>query len=340
MSGRRPHRELGIRRDASGKIHAYVRVGGQWRFKRFPGRHVGGDGSPLAPRHSGLPAVGPAFQGHPGRRHRALPATDCRSASAGGRASPAVGMVGGAPRPPPARRHRAGRCTHRARGSAPNACGVDVQPRPPGALLAVPGARRAGCSESGAGCQALRESGSGSARALLRHGPPHPRGHVGSGQRHGQGEAARRRIGGEGPLPRPGLHRAAAQRVDALPAGALGSDDADTRRVHGEGRTHADDSAQCARGRSAGRSGSLGAIGTFSTSTVWRAFARAAARVGIRGVRPYDLRHSYGTALYRVAGGTRLVKPRVAGSNPAGRANSPGPFPCGERAFFIGIFLG
>ena len=35
---------------------------------------------------------------------------------------------------------------------------------------------------------------------------------------------------------------------------------------------------------------------------------RAAARLGIHGVRPYDLRHSYGTALYRVAGDTRLVK--------------------------------
>ena len=30
--------------------------------------------------------------------------------------------------------------------------------------------------------------------------------------------------------------------------------------------------------------------------------------MGINGVRPYDLRHSYGTALYRVAGDTRLVK--------------------------------
>ena len=32
----RPHREPGIRRDASGRIHAYVRVGGQLRFRRFP----------------------------------------------------------------------------------------------------------------------------------------------------------------------------------------------------------------------------------------------------------------------------------------------------------------
>lgn len=52
----------------------------------------------------------------------------------------------------------------------------------------------------------------------------------------------------------------------------------------------------------------VGAIGPFSTSTVRRAFVRAAARIGIHGVRPYDLRHSYGTALYRVAGDTRLVK--------------------------------
>ena len=52
----------------------------------------------------------------------------------------------------------------------------------------------------------------------------------------------------------------------------------------------------------------VGAIGPFSTSTVHRAFVRAAARIGIHGVRPYDLRHSYGTALYSVAGDTRLVK--------------------------------
>ena len=32
----RPHREPGIRRDARGRIQAYVRAGGQLRFKRFP----------------------------------------------------------------------------------------------------------------------------------------------------------------------------------------------------------------------------------------------------------------------------------------------------------------
>ena len=55
----------------------------------------------------------------------------------------------------------------------------------------------------------------------------------------------------------------------------------------------------------------LGALGPFSMSTVWRAFKRAAERMGLRGVRPYDLRHSYGTSLYRIAGDTRLVKART-----------------------------
>ena len=52
----------------------------------------------------------------------------------------------------------------------------------------------------------------------------------------------------------------------------------------------------------------VGTIGPFSTSTLRRAFIRAAARIGIHGVRLYDLRQSYGTALYRVAGDTRLVR--------------------------------
>ena len=56
----------------------------------------------------------------------------------------------------------------------------------------------------------------------------------------------------------------------------------------------------------------MGAIGPFSTSSVHRAFIRAAARIGIHGARPYDLRHTYGTALYRVAGDTRLVKDVLA----------------------------
>ena len=52
----------------------------------------------------------------------------------------------------------------------------------------------------------------------------------------------------------------------------------------------------------------LGALGHFSTSTVHRAFRLALAKLGIDGIRPYDLRHSYGTAMYRVTVETRIVK--------------------------------
>ena len=59
----------------------------------------------------------------------------------------------------------------------------------------------------------------------------------------------------------------------------------------------------------------LGALGPFSMSTVRRAFNRAVDQLGLRGVRPYGLRHSYGTALYRVAGDTRLVKDMLGHSD-------------------------
>jgi integrase len=51
----------------------------------------------------------------------------------------------------------------------------------------------------------------------------------------------------------------------------------------------------------------LEAIGTFSNSTVRRAFRLACQKLGITGVRPYDLRHSYGTLMYRVTGDLRIV---------------------------------
>ena len=78
----------------------------------------------------------------------------------------------------------------------------------------------------------------------VRHHPQHPRGHVGSGQRDRQGLPARRRIGGEGAVPRAGVYGRAAQRVDALPARAPEPGDADARRSHGEGRPDADDPAE------------------------------------------------------------------------------------------------
>ena len=103
----RPHRESGIRRDAGGRIRAYVRANGQLRFKRFPA------GTPLeavrrwrldARRSLELnqrPAGTLAGDIEPYLRQIAeVPARL--------RAPPANGMVGGAAQPPPPRRHHAG----------------------------------------------------------------------------------------------------------------------------------------------------------------------------------------------------------------------------------------
>ena len=168
-----------------------------------------------------------------------------------------------------------GRCAPRSsfahpfgpRRVAADACRVDVQPLPPGALLAVPGARRQRGREPGTGRQAVHESGARGTRALVRRGPAHPGGHVGSGKRQDQGQAEGDGVRREGSVSRPRLHRAAAQRADALPARALEPLDTDARRVHREGRPHADDSAQYAGRRGAGRSGSRRSMGI--TDLAW-----------------------------------------------------------------------
>ena len=80
-------------------------------------------------------------------------------------------------------------------------------------------------------------------------------------------------------------------------------------RLHREGRAHADDSASVrARRRLSPISKPSGRSVRSPPPPSDVAFIRAAARIGIHGVRPYDLRHSYGTVLYGVAGDTRLVK--------------------------------
>ena len=48
--------------------------------------------------------------------------------------------------------------------------------------------------------------------------------------------------------------------------------------------------------------------GSFSSSSMWKSFQRACEKVGIVGARPYDLRHSYGTALYAQSGDPRAVQ--------------------------------
>ena len=93
------------------------------------------------------------------------------------------------------------------------------------------------------------------ARALVRRDPQHPGVHVGSRQRDGQGAPARRRVRGEGTVPRARIHGDAAQRTDALPSRAPGSEDPDARRVHRQGAGDADHTAEHARRRGARGSG-------------------------------------------------------------------------------------
>ena len=49
-------------------------------------------------------------------------------------------------------------------------------------------------------------------------------------------------------------------------------------------------------------------LGPFSTSSAWRSFQRACAKLGLAGLRPYDLRHSFGTAVYAATGDLRATQ--------------------------------
>ena len=48
--------------------------------------------------------------------------------------------------------------------------------------------------------------------------------------------------------------------------------------------------------------------GSFSTSSAWRSFQRACAKLDLTGLRPYDLRHSFGTAVYAATGDLRATQ--------------------------------
>ena len=48
--------------------------------------------------------------------------------------------------------------------------------------------------------------------------------------------------------------------------------------------------------------------GNFSSASMWSSFQRACESLGIKGVRPYDLRHSFGTALYAATGDVQATK--------------------------------
>ena len=48
--------------------------------------------------------------------------------------------------------------------------------------------------------------------------------------------------------------------------------------------------------------------GAFSTSSVWKSFQRACDTLGLSGLRPYDFRHSFGTAVYAATGDLRATQ--------------------------------
>ena len=48
--------------------------------------------------------------------------------------------------------------------------------------------------------------------------------------------------------------------------------------------------------------------GPFSTSSAWKSFQTACRRVGLSGLRPYDLRHTFGTAVYAATGDLRATQ--------------------------------
>ena len=308
MSGRRPHREPGIRRDASGKIHAYVRVGGQLRFKRFP-------------VDTSLETV---------RRWRldtraSLRSTQRPKGTLAADIEPFLRQIADRPRLVAERRQQlewwAARLGHLRRDAI----------EPGDVRTALADLRRTHAAST---CNHYRQALFSLYQALDGRDAPNPVRDVkpfASPPPEARGlsyDTVRRILAAmsdQGSAMVKGKPRvgASAAKVRCRVLAFTGLRPSELMRYRPE---HWDRTTQTlvvytgkgGRTRTIPLSApavealadleALGAIGPFSTSTVWRAFARAAARVGIRGVRPYDLRHSYGTALYRVAGDTRLVK--------------------------------
>ena len=304
----RPHREPGIRRDAGGRIRAYVRANGQLRFKRFPA------GTPLeAVRRWRLDT------------RRSLELNQRPAGTLAGDIEPYLRQIADRPRLVSERRQQlewwAARLGHLRRDA--------IAPADVRAALAE--LRRTHAPST---CNHYRQAIFSLYSALDGHDVPNPVREVrpftspppeARGLSYDVVQRILAAMSDQGSAMVKGKPRAAASAAKArcrvLAFTGLRPSElmryrpdhwnrtTQTLVVHTTkgGRTRTIPlSAPAAEALSDLEA--LGAIGPFSTSTVRRAFVRAAARIGIHGVRPYDLRHSYGTALYRVAGDTRLVK--------------------------------
>ena len=313
----RPHREPGIRRDASGRIHAYVRAGGQLRFKRFP-------------VDTSLETV---------RRWRldtrvALRLTQRAAGTLAADIEPFLRQIADRPRLVAERRQqlewwaaRLGQCRRHAitpadvraaladlrRAHAASTCnhyrqallslyqyldGADA----PNPVRAVPNFASPDPEPRGLTYAMVQ----GILAAMSDQGTP-----TGTHQPRAAGSKAKARcrvIAFTGMRPseimryRPEHWDRAAHRLTVLT-----SKGGKTRTI-----------PLTADGEAALQTlEDLGALGRFSTSTVHRAFRLALVKLGITGIRPYDLRHSYGTAMYQVTGDTRIVKELLGHSTTA-----------------------
>ena len=307
----RRHREPGIRRDESGRIYAYVRAAGKLRYKALSSRHIVGHGAPLAPRHARCatthvptPRESLAADIEPFLRQFAHRPTFVRerrrqlgwwaerfphrSPSFAGdyRYPPSSGRPSNEPTPPRPAITTGRRCIH--------STGAWTVPMPRircGMFRSSPSHR-----PNPAGCRTRWSIGI--LDAMSDQGEP-----VRKGQPRAAGSKAKvrcRLMAFTGMRPseimryRP-EHWNRVDRVLTVLTGKGGR----TRTIPLTGRR---------RSGIARFSRHSAPVGRFSTSTVHRAFRLALARLGITGIRPYDLRHSYGTAMYQVTGDTRIVK--------------------------------
>ena len=173
-------------------------------------------------------------------------------------------------------------------------------------------------------CRKSRTRGGRPAGPALSGYRGHPGGHAG---RHpaGEGRDHRARQPDEGPVDGDGLDRARALATDAAPPAGrrLGAafdlrpgptEGPDREGAAGERKPITEEAVAALR-----RFDELNCWGTFSRDAMRHSFARACRRVeqtfkqegvgvDLRGVRPYDLRHSYATAILAATGDMRTTQ--------------------------------